>query len=79
MRGVSSCSAVSSIFLRFRRCRSYLDVLRHQPVEQVHVCGLEVSEVLELLNWGALHGQKPQACDMISSCRRRVRVRAAIA
>lgn len=45
----------------------YLDVLSEQPVEEMNVCGLEVDEVLEFLDWGCLHGQKLETCGMISS------------
>lgn len=61
MRGVNSWIAVSGENLRFSEVRSYLDVLGEQPVEQVHVGGLEVDKVLELLNGSRLHGQEPQA------------------
>lgn len=62
MRGVNSWNAVSSDAPPISARGPYLDVLREQPVEQVHVCGFEVGKVLELLNWGGLHGQEPQAC-----------------
>lgn len=50
------------MLVRSSASRPYLDVLREQPVEQVHVCGLEVNKVLELLDWGGLHGKEPEAC-----------------
>jgi hypothetical protein len=42
--------------------KSYLDVFREKSVEEVDICGLEVDEVLELLNWRRLHCQKSEAC-----------------
>jgi hypothetical protein len=33
----------------------------------VDVCGFEVDEVLELLNWGRLHGQEAEACPSVST------------
>lgn len=62
MRGVNSWLAVSGSFLRCSEEKSYLDVLREQPVEEVHVCGLEVDKVLELLDRSRLHGKEPEAC-----------------
>ena len=44
-----------------RGASAHLDVLRQQAVEEMDVGGLEVDEVLELLNGRRLHGQKPKA------------------
>jgi len=61
MRGVNSWIAVSCEDLRISEIETYLDVLREQPVEKMHVGRLEVDKVLELLNGSGLHGQEPQA------------------
>jgi hypothetical protein len=47
---------------------SYLDIFRQQSVEQVWVCGLEVDEVLELLDRRSLHSEESEAWQTVSMC-----------